>query len=147
MAFRYLYNASGGDPVIESFPLAAVTTVTGSMCYFNTAGFLTNVYTDENTVTTVLTAGVTAEAVVNAAGAAGALNQPIICTKDARYRADSSNTADQTDVGTNATLDSIVLVDEDDPVTTSSGVFRILKLQGAAAAVSAVMGSINFGTP
>lgn len=147
MSLVYKYNSSGGDPVIESFPLAAVTTERDSICYYNTVGFLTNAYTNAGTVTTVLVAGVTAEAVVNAAGAAGDLQQPIICTKDARYRADSSSTADQTDVGTNVTMDSILLVDEDDPVTDSTGVFRILKLQGAAAAVAAVLGSINYGTP
>ena len=145
MAFRYLYSDTGGDPVIESFPLAAVTTVRGEISYFNTAGYLTNAYTDANTVTTVLVAGVTAEPVVNAAGAAGALSQPIICTKGARYRADSTAAPAQTDIGTNVTMDSILLVDENDPVTTSSGVVRSLALYSTATA--AVLCSINFGTP
>ena len=143
MALRYVYNSSGGDPVIESFPLAAVTTVAGSLLYYNAAGFITNAYVDANTVTTVLVHGVGAEAVVNAAGAAGDLNQPMICTKDARYIADTTGAPVRTDIGTNVTMDSILVVDQDDPVTTSSGVVKQLNLVTG----STVLCSVNYGTP
>lgn len=147
MAFRYQYNASGGDPVVESFPMAAVNVANGSIAYFNAAGFVTNAYTDADTVTTVLSLGAVAQAVDNSAGAAGALNLPVICTKDARYDADTTAAVAATDIGTNVTMDSILVVDENDPVTTSSGVVRQLRLQGATATVSRVLCSINFGTP
>lgn len=145
MAFRYVYNSSGGDPVVESFPLAAVTTINGELISYNTAGFLTNA--DFATITTVLVAGVGVEVVANAGGAAGALNQPVICTKDARYVADTTGAVERTDIGTNVTIDSALLVDEDDPVTTSSGVVRMLNVQGTAGTATQALVSVNYGTP
>ena len=145
MAFRYVYCDTAGDPVIESFPLAAVTTIRNELISYNAAGFLTNA--DFATVTTVLTAGVGQEVVVNAAGAAGALQQPIICTKGARYVADTTGAVERTDIGTNVTIDSALLVDEDDPVTTSAGVARMLNVVGTAGTATQALVSINYGTP
>lgn len=147
MALRYVNNASGGDPVIEAFPLAAVTTVVGSVLYYNAAGFISNVFVDANTVTTVVVHGVAAEAVVNAAGAAGDLMQPMICTKDARYIGDTTAAVARTDIGTNVTMDSILIIDENDPVITSSGVIRQLNVEGVAGTATQVLCSINYGTP
>ena len=146
MAFRYLYNSSGGDPVIESFPLAAVTTVNNTLLYYNGAGFISNVYVNADTISTVVVAGVAAGAVVNAAGGAGDLQQPMICTKDARYSGDAG-VVEQTDIGTNVSMDSVTLIDEDDPLTTSSGVIRLLKVIGTAGTATTALCSINFGTP
>ena len=147
MAFRYVYNSSGGDPVIESFLLAAVTTAKGSICYYDSSGYLTNAYTNASTVTTVLLAGVTDDAVVNAAGAAGDLAQAIVCTRDARYIADTTAAPAQTDIGTNVTLDSILIVDENDSVTDSTGTVRLLKRVGTLGTTTQVLCSLNYGTP
>lgn len=144
MALRYVYNSSGGDPVIESFLAATVTTVVGQIIYFDTSGFLSNAYTDANTVTTVLVAGVATEVVT---GNSSNVSLPIICTKDARYVADTTAAAAQTDMGTNVTMDSISIVDENDPVTSSSGVIRQLKVVGLVGTATQVLCSINFGTP
>lgn len=145
MAFVYKYNTTAGDPVCEEFPLAAVTTIRGEVISNNTAGFLTNA--DFASITTVLIAGVAAEAIVNAAGAAGALMQPIIATKDARFLADTTGAVERTDIGTNVTIDSALLADEDDPVTTSSGVVRMLNVFGVAGTATQAIVSLNYGTP
>ena len=144
MALRYVYNSSGGDPVIESFLAASVTTVVGQIIYFNTAGFLTNAFTDENTVTTVLVAGVAQEVVT---GNASNVSLPIVCTKDARYVVDTTAAPAQTDCGTNITMDTISVADENDPVTTSSGVLRQLRVVGLVGTATQSLCSINFGTP
>ena len=142
MALRYVYNSSGGDPVIEEFLLASVTTIRGELISFNTAGFLTNA--DFASITTVLTAGVADDAVV---GNASTVMLPVICTRDARYVGDTTAAPAQTDMGTNVTMDAAATVDENDPVTTSSGVIRTYKIVGTVGTATQLLCSINYGTP
>jgi len=146
MAFVYQYNSSGGDPVVESFRVANVAVTRGSIAYFDGSGWLSNVWAAANTVLTTTLLGV-ADETIAASGTDGLTELAVVVTKDARYIADTTGAVEQTDIGTNVTLDSILVADEDDPVTDNTGTVKMLKVNGTAGTATQALVSLNFGTP
>ncbi len=124
MAFKFVKSLSGGE-VHEDIPQGNVAIVKDSVIYA-TAGFALD--TTVSDIKTHSIIGVSQEAVDNSGGSNGDLAIQAIVSPGAVYLANTTDTPTQAQMWLSVTLDSALVVDENDASTTDTGVIQLRQL-------------------
>lgn len=133
---RYLL---GGQEIKDKILLSNVSVTKGDILY-GASGYASNAYASVRTSNVI---GIAQETVDNSAGSAGDKEILVEMSPLAVYEVGTTGTLAQSQVWTNVTLDAAATADEDDPVTTATGV---LKIRGMVSTSKALV-SINFASP
>lgn len=142
MAFQWKKSLVYGSEVLEEVELSNVSATKGSILY-GVSGYASNATVGDITVFNMI--GVVAETKDNSGGSAGDLSVLICVDPTAVYLGDSTSTIAKSMQWTNVTLDSVLVFDEDDPLTAGgTGDTAVVKIRKMVSTAQALV-SLNFG--
>lgn len=140
MSFVHVGNMGGQNYNAEVL-LADVAVAKDSIIY-NASGFADD--TTVGNVTQLTLIGVTKNAVDNSGGSAGDKSVQVEMSKAALFEVDTTGTPTQAQMWTDVSLDTVLVADEDDPITTGlTGVVRLRSLLDSAN--NKVLCNLNYG--
>jgi len=142
MAFIWKKSLVYGAEILEEVTLAAVSVTKGSVLY-GASGYATNATVGNALASNII--GVVQNTVDNSGGAAGDKSALICVDPTAVYLGNSTGTIAVSMQWTNVTLDSVLIFDEDDPITVGGTADTALVKIRKMVSTSQAYISLNFG--